>query len=291
MKTHYIIISSVRNEERFIEKTILSVVNQTITPVEWIIIDDGSTDRTREILESYSRSYRWIKVLHNADRGYDNHGIAETQAFSQGVDSIAVKQWDYIVKVDGDVSFEKDYIECLIKRFIENNLLGIAGGTCYFFKKGMLYEEESPRVFPMAAARMYRRRCFEEIGGLQKTLGFDLVDILKAQMRGWETLRFSELEIVHYRLTMSRNGLWHGKKKLGEIYYVAGYDPLFFAARSFYHLFKRPYIIESCASVYGFLRAMVTRKPFVVSPQERAYLRTQQKKRLFQSIKGHTNNV
>ena len=277
MKRDCILISPVRNEERHLGKTIQSVLQQTVRPSKWIIVDDGSTDRTAEIARQCLIGNPWVSVLTRRDRGFASVGEGEAAAFNEAYETVRAADWDFIAKVDGDVSFPKDHLESLLRRFEEDPKLGISGGTCFVLEKGRYYEEKMPDFYPLAACRLYRRKCYEEIGGIIPKLGWETIDLLRAQMRGWATRRFEDLRITHYRRMASRGGLWKGKTRSGKIFYVLGYLPLFVVARSLYRLKERPYFIESAGILYGYLRAFLRREPLSVTREEKAFLRRQQR--------------
>ncbi len=281
MNIKYIIISPVRNEEKYIEKTIYSVINQTIKPLEWIIINDGSTDMTKEIVEKYTSNFKWIKLIDKKDRGFSQVGKGVIEAFNTGFKNISYRNWGYIVKLDCDVSLERDFLENLLHRFSESKNLGIAGGTSYALEKGRFCEEKMPEFHPWAGARMYKRKCFEDIRGLVETLGWDTIDLLRAQMKDWQTKRFRDLKVIHCRRMASRKGLWEGKLRTGRNFYITGYHPLFLVVRSIYRLTQRPYLIESIGVVYGYVQAMWKRESLVVTSKEKVFLRSQQLRRLF----------
>lgn len=276
----YIIISPVRNEEKYIARTIQSVVNQTVRPMEWIIVNDGSIDGTEAIARKYIADYSWIKIVNRADRGFTQVGKGVMEAFNEGFKNISYKNWDYIVKLDCDLSIESDFFEKLLCRFEENEKIGIAGGTSYALEKNKFYEEKMPDFHPWAGARAYKRQCFNCIDGLIETLGWDTIDLIKAQMKGWQTKRFKDLKIIHHRRMSSRKGLWEGKMRTGRIFYIVGYHPIFLTARSIYRLTERPYLIESFGVICGYLQAMWRREPLLVTPEEKAFLRRQQLRRL-----------
>lgn len=277
----YIIISSVRNEGKYMENTINSVISQTLLPLEWIIVNDGSTDNTDPILKQYVHKYPWIKVHNISDRGFDLIGQGVTQAFNYGVKLIQNCDWEYIVKLDGDLSLPNSYFEELIRHFTNNSSLGIAGGSPWYVnKRGIVWDDKMAYFIPPGSARMYRKRCFFNINGLAEVLGWDIIDIIRARMNGWQTMRCSDLKIVHYRMMESRNGLWTGKFRKGRYCYIVGYHPLFFFLRSFYRAFKKPYFIECIASICGYIKSMCKAENLVVTSDEKNFLRRMQIKRL-----------
>ncbi len=276
----YIIISPVRNEEKFIKRTIIAVISQSVLPAEWIIVNDGSTDKTGKIVKSYQKDYPWIKLIDKKDRGFTQVGRGVVEAFYEGF-KYMLRNWDFIVKLDCDVDLNKDYFASLLKAFEYDKYLGIAGGTSYTLAGNRLVEEKMPTFHPWAGARMYRKKCFEEIDGLLESLGWDTIDLLRAQMRGWRTVRFNNFKIIHLRLMSSRKGLWEGKLRTGRNFYITGYHPIFLIFRCIYRMFQKPYFIESFGVFCGFLGALLKREPLVVSYEEKMFLRKQQIRRLY----------
>ena len=277
----YIIISPVRNEEEYIEKTLHSIISQTVRPLEWIIVDDGSIDYTEKIVRNYAQKYSWIKLIIKKNRGYSQVGKSVIEAFNEGYREINTNDWGYIVKLNCDLSIEKDFFEKLISRFEEEEELGIAGATSYNISEhGGLHEEKMPEFHPAAAARMYRRECFEDIGQLVETLGWDTIDLLRAHMKGWQTKRYSDLMMTHFRKMSSRRGFWDGKLRTGKNFYITGYHPVFLIARSIYRLKEKPYLIEPLGVICGYALAWRRRRKLVVTPEEKVFLRKQQLSRL-----------
>ncbi len=280
-KDRYVIITPVRNEEKYIDKTLQSVIDQTITPMQWVIVNDGSSDRTREIVEESIRSHTWITLINMSDRGFSAVGKGIVESFYAGFKSIEhPDEWEFIAKLDGDLSMDEKYFEKLIYRFNQNKKLGIAGGTCFCQENGTMHEEKTPLFHPIAAARLYRRSCFEEIDGLAACNAWDTIDLLRARTKGWETRRFPDLEIIHYRLMSSRQGLWKGKKRTGRNLYLTGYSIPFLLARSAYRLFRKPYFIESAGVIYGYFQALLKNEPLSVTPEEKTFLRREQWQRM-----------
>jgi glycosyltransferase involved in cell wall biosynthesis len=281
MNENYIIISPVRNEEKYIADTLETVMAQRVKPFQWVIVNDGSTDKTADIVAEAAGSNPWITMINCSDRGYAAVGQGIVEAFLKGYELIRdSRQWGFLVKLDGDMALDKDYFEKLLKRFRENEKLGIAGGTCFCLEEDNLHEERMPPFHPPASARMYRRRCYDDIGGLTRSNAWDTIDLLRARFRGWETRRFVDQKVYHHRIMSSRGGLWEGKTRTGRNLYLTGYSPFFLIARCIYRLFRKPYVIESAGVMLGYFRAMLKNEPPDVSPEEKSFLRREQRHRL-----------
>ena len=277
----YVIVSPVRDEEQYIEKTIHSVVRQTIQPTEWIIVDDGSRDRTGRIIDDCAAEYPWITAVHRADRGLRVPGTGVMEAFYFGYHSLESADWGSIVKLDGDVGLERDYFERCFERFSRDPKLGICGGMMYCVKNGGLTLEANPIFHVRGPIKLYRRPCWEDIGGLIKAPGWDTVDEVQANRLGWHTKSFSDLKVIHYRPTGAEQGAWRDGVKMGRAAYVSGYHPVFMAAKCVKRLFQKPYIIVAIAHACGFVTGYLKRIPRVKDRAFIAYIRNQQLRRLF----------
>ncbi len=277
----YVVISPVRDEERFIDKTIRSVISQTVLPVAYIIVDDGSSDKTGEIIDSFARQYPWIIALHRKDRGFRNSAGGEVQAFYFGFEHANDMTWDYIVKLDGDLSFEKDYFEQCMNFFDKDPKLGLASGVIYNLENGVLNLERTPRFHVRGAAKMYKKKLWDEMGGMYAINGWDTLDEVKANMLGFSTRNFPELKIVQHRATGMEVGIWKNAIKNGVGSYISGYHPLYLASKIIKRSFRWPFFIESLGLLYGYCKAIVSRKQRVNDPQLVKYLRKQQLNRLF----------
>jgi biofilm PGA synthesis N-glycosyltransferase PgaC len=278
--TRYVIVTPIRDEEKFIEATIASVQAQTIQPAEWVIVDDGSTDRTGEIIDRYAAQLPWIHVVHRVNRGFRKSGGGVMEAFYDGYNAVDRDDWDFIVKLDGDLTLPRDYFEKCFEHFERDSKLGIGGGDIYHELKGMQKLEATPKFHVRGATKIYRRACWEAIDGLWRAPGWDTIDEVKANMLGWNTYSFNELRIVHHRFTGTAESLWRDKIKRGVACYVSGYHPLFLAASCVSNLTRKPYVAGSAAIAYGFLKGYWIRMPRVNDKQLIKYLRTQQLRRL-----------
>lgn len=276
----YVIITPVRDEEKYIEATIECVLRQTVLPAEWMMVDDGSTDQTGAVLDRYAAQYPWIRVVHRTNRGFRKSGGGVMEAFYDGYNSLQCNDWDFIVKLDGDLSFAPEYFEKCFEHFRRESNLGIGGGEICHLVSGKLKVEANPRFHVRGATKIYRKACWEAIGGLWLTAGWDTIDEVKANMLGWKTYSFMDLHLLHHRLTGTADGLVWDRVKHGKVCYVSGYHPLFVLASCFYRIAQRPYLIGSAAVLYGYFRAYLTHPPRVTDPSYVGYVRSQQLRRL-----------
>ena len=276
----YVIISPVRNEEEFIETTIQSVVSQTIQPSEYIIVNDGSTDATRSIAEKYEKQYDWIKII---DRPPKEHspGAGVVNAFYDGYNTLTVSDWDFVIKLDGDLKFDENYFEAQIDHFDQNPKLGIASGRTYQIKRGKLRMDYIPEDHTRGPAKMYKRACWEDIGGLPSVLGWDTLDELKAQVLGWETKNFRELVLIHYKpVGYKQKNIVRRELKAGERHHYLGYLPAFVIMRGFYRMLQKPIIIAGILNLCGYTHACITRGSQIEDKEIISHLRKKQKQRL-----------
>ena len=278
--TRYVIITPVRDEGKFIEETIASVKAQTIPPAEWVIVDDGSTDRTGELIDRHAAEVSWIRAVHRANRGFRQAGGGVMEAFYDGYHALRCDDWDFIVKLDGDLTLPATYFEACFDHFERDPKLGVGGGDIYHNRGAMQALERNPRFHVRGATKIYRRACWEAIGGLWRAPGWDTIDEVKANMLGWTSYSFSELQIAHHRVTGTAEGLLRDRMKHGVACYVSGYHPLFLLASCLRRLIQKPYVAGSAAMFYGFLRSYCVRMPRVTDTQLIKYLRTQQLRRL-----------
>ena len=276
----YVIITPARDEEKNVEATLRAVTSQTVLPSKWMIVDDGSTDKTAEIVESYTKRYPWIRLGRRANRGARKSGGGVIEAFYDGYNTLHRNDWDYIVKLDGDLTFSPDYFEKCFEHFEADPKLGVGGGNIYHDFAGEKKVERNPKFHVRGATKIYRRACWEAIGGLFRAPGWDTIDEVKANMLGWKSYSFDELNVVHHRLTGTADGLLRDRIKHGLACYISGYHPLFVAASCARRLLQKPYIAGSAAMCYGFIKGYCTRTPRVNDSRLIKYLRNQQLRRL-----------
>ena len=277
----YVIITPARDEESHIENTIVAVSQQTLQPTKWVIVDDGSVDKTPEIVDRAAARYPWITVVHRSNRGFRQAGGGVIAAFNEGYACVEEADWDFVVKLDADLSFSHDYFERCFAEFDNDPLLGIGGGGIYHLEDGELKMETNPLFHVRGATKIYKRECWDKLGGLLVAAGWDTVDEVKANMLGWRTRTFPELKVSHYRFTGAAYGTWKDSVKNGFANYVTGYHPLFLLFKCLKRLLTRPFSVGSIGLAWGFISGYMRRAPQVRDHALIRYTRAQQLRRLF----------
>lgn len=277
----YAIISPVRNEAKYLPRTIAAMVQQQHRPQEWIIVDDGSSDDTVALAQAAAAQHAWIKVVRRSDRGYREPGRGVVEAFNEGLAHLSCKTPDFICKMDGDLEFGPGYFATLLREFARRPRLGMASGTTYLCgPTGKLIAEKVAPDFVVGPIKLYRRTCFEAIGGLEPHLGWDTIDVYRARMHGWETANYPELIVIHLRQMGTAKGIVWGKMKTGMGDYYYGSHPLFVLARCLYRMSEPPYGVIGCAIGWGYLRSLLRREARLADPEFIQYLRADQIARL-----------
>lgn len=271
----YVIISPVKDEERYVELTLQSVTGQTVKPVLWIIVDDGSKDRTPEIICRYVGANPFIRVVRNPNAGARKLAFGEVRAFNFGCEMIGTMDYEFIVKLDCDLSFEPDYFEKLLVHFRHDKKLGIASGV-YFeqSKTGDWNEIIMPAYHASGASKVMRRACFDEIGGFIPVPGWDTLDEIRAMTRGWTSVHFRELRMRHHKREGSSLGAINMSIMHGEAYYRTGGSKLFFILKVIHRLYSKPYIVNAIGLLFGYLRSLIVRKQLLVTETEARYYKT-----------------
>ena len=218
--------------------------------------------------------------MHRKNRGFRKPGGGVVEAFNEGYQQIQTKDWDFLVKFDGDLSFEPDYFEKCFLNFKQDPKLGVGGGTICYVVDGKKEFEEAPSFHVRGATKIYRRSCWDAIGGYWPAPGWDTFDEVKANSLGWSTMSFRDLHLVHHRHTGEADGFWPGLVKYGRANYICGYHPLFMLGKCVRRLTQKPRVLGSFALMYGYVTGYLKRIPQVNDPAAIAYLRRQQMNKL-----------
>jgi glycosyltransferase involved in cell wall biosynthesis len=235
-------------------------------------VDDGSKDRTREIISAYVDAHPFIRLVRNPDSGERKLAFAEVRAFNFGFKLICSMDYDFVVKLDCDLSFDSDYFEQLFERFICHERLGIASGIYLEPGKGGEWKEVvMPPYHAAGASKVIRRACFEEIGGFIPAPGWDTVDEIRAMSRGWTTAHFRHIRMRHHKHEGSSIGAVNTSVMQGEAYYRSGGSKLFFVLKVLHRVTSVPYLVNALGLIWGHLRAMLGKKPVLVTEAEACF--------------------
>ena len=280
---NYVLITPARNEAAFIEKTLESVVGQTLVPGRWVIVDDASTDRTAEIAESYAQRFPWIEVVrrpHQLKRSF----AGKVHAFNAGLERIQALQFEVIGNLDADLSFDSDYLEFLMQKFSEDPKLGVAG-TPFTEDGGYDTARDSfeGENYVAGGCQLFRYRCFQEIGGYvpNPAGGVDWIAVMSARMKGWKVQSFPEKRFHHYRtLGTAEKTALGASFAYGERAYYLGGSPVWNLFRSVYRMTQKPFLLNGVALMSGYCWAALRRIKRPVSREMIRFHRREQMKKL-----------
>jgi biofilm PGA synthesis N-glycosyltransferase PgaC len=278
----YVLVSPVRNEAPHIELTIRAVLAQEFQPLAWLIIDDGSTDGTSALLDSFARRTPWIRVVRHEMRPTRELGGNIAAMLHQGLEELRDLHWEYWGKLDGDVEVGPQYFGELILRFEQNPRLGIASGKMIVrSKSGMSKPEWSAGHQPWGAARLYRRACWDQISPLAERRLWDVIDVYRARMLGWDTCNFLDLPFHTFRETdAAQQGRIARRLNLGESIYSIGYSPLYAIARCARAMWdESPLVTGGMAMLAGYLIAALRGDSFLDTGL-RDFIRNEQNQRI-----------
>lgn len=278
----YALITPARNEESFIEQTILSVCSQTVKPKKWIIVSDGSTDRTEEIVNSYIINNEFICLISSSRLGKAGFG-SKVKAFNEGYNRIKNLNYEYIGNLDADISFSPNYFKNILHEFEGNNNLGIAGGIIQEKIRGKRVDQCQSSNSVAGAVQIFRRNCYEEIGGYipMEHGGVDAAVEIMARMYGWEVETFFEYKVLHHgKILTGAKNIIGARFYQGFTNYLLGYHQLFQLSSCFYNLAQHPFILGSLCSACGYYWARSRNYEQKLPKEAVKYLRTEQMGRL-----------
>ena len=279
----YVLITPARNEAAFIEKTLASMVAQTLLPERWVIVDDGSTDGTAEIVAGYAARFPWIELVRRVE-DRDRNFASKAHAVNTGLERANSLHFEIVGNLDADVSFGPDYMEFLMQRFSDDPELGIAGTP---FTQDGQYDSSKDSFegenYVGGMCQLFRRECFQEIGGYvpNRAGGLDWIAVMAARMKGWKVQSFSEKRFHHYRtLGTAEKGPLRALFSYGEKDYYLGGSPVWELFRVTYRMTKRPVLLGGLALLSGYIWAALRRSNRAVSPELMRFHRHEQMKKL-----------
>lgn len=257
------IVSPVRDESKYIRLTLDAMAAQTVWPMEWLIVDDGSQDDTPEIVQSYQEKYPFIRLIKRSDRGKRVLGSGVIEAFNFGREQLE-SDYRYICKLDGDMSFDATYLETMVNTLERDAELAAVSGKVYRPEGDSLVEEYIIDEMVAGQFKFYKRDAFEAIGGFSQTILWDGIDIHKCRLKGWTTrsIRDSGARLFHHRLMGSSDkNVYKGRIRLGRGIWFMGYHPAYATASGLFRMAEKPYVIGGLLIIGAYFYAAVRREP------------------------------
>lgn len=285
-KLKCVLVTPARNEEAFIEATIRSVAAQTARPVRWLIVSDGSTDGTDQIVQRYAEQLPWIELLRMPEHR-DRQFAAKANCFNAGYARLKGLDYDVVGNLDADITFEPDYLEFLLARFAENPRLGVAG-TPFVEDSGRRDRHTYAHPFAQlehvsGACQLFRRECFEQVGGYVPIKGgaIDWIAVTTARMKGWETRTFLQKTCLHHRkLGTGTDSKLMVRFRYGQKAYYVGGHPVWELLRGVFQMRSKPFVLGGLFFQGGFIWAAATRMKRPLSADLMAFHRAEQMARL-----------
>ncbi len=274
----YSIITPAQNESKHISLAIESVIQQSLKPREWIIVDDRSSDDTWQLIKKASKQYKFIKPVRINGERKRSVGANVVNVFNAGYCELS-KPIDFITKMDADIVLEPDYFAKILKLFLEDSQLGMASGKTYIRENNDWILERIPDTHVSGACKTYRYECFEKIEGLIPLLGWDILDCSKARMKGWKTRSYRNLPIYHLRRMGSAKGMLRGRIRTGRVMFIIRAHPLFVLGKSLYRSLEKPYF-SGLIIIVGYLASFFTKPPRLEDMELAKFLRSEQLMRL-----------
>jgi poly-beta-1,6-N-acetyl-D-glucosamine synthase len=280
---NYVAITPARNEAQFIELTLRSMIKQTIKPIKWVIVSDGSTDGTDDIVRKYASDHPWIELIRMPERA-ERDFAGKVFAFKAGYERIKNLSYQAIASLDGDLSFDSHYFAFLMAKLSGDQNLGLVGTPFRDSGSGVTYDYRFVNIDHVSGAcQFFRRECFESIGGYApvKGGGIDYIAVISSRMKGWKTRTFTEKYTLHHRpMGTAQHGTLRARFKYGLKDYALGNSVLWELFRSLYQITQRPFLLGGLMIFCGFCWAMMRNSPRPISDEMVAFGRREQKQRL-----------
>ena len=278
----YVLVTPARNEAQFIESTIKSVVAQKVRPLKWVIVSDGSTDGTDEIVSRYAVAHEWIELLRMPERK-ERHFAGKVYAFDAGKVRAGGLAYDVIASLDADITFESDYFSFLLEKLAMDPMLGVVG-TPYVERSGESFDYKFTSLDHVSGAcQMFRRECYEAIGGYLpvKVGAIDCIAVITARMKGWKTRTFTEKVCQHHRkVGTAQCGPMEANFATGVMDYAMGNHPVWQLFRTAYQMTRKPLVLRGLALGTGYLWAFIRHAKRPVTREFVEFHRREQMQRL-----------
>ncbi len=288
--TRLLIVSPVRNEAAHLERVARAVATQTRPPDRWVVVDDGSSDGTAEILRRLAAEIDFMQVVSTPPRftpeSADRLAVAAApRAFNYGLSTVDAAEFTHIGKLDGDVELRPAYYERILREFERSRALGIAGGVILERHDGAWSPCLCAAEHVRGALKLYTHDCFVAIGGMEERLGWDGIDEVVARMRGFRTRSFEHAEALHHRHTGTADGRLRGHVRWGEAHWTLHHGVLWTLARATKVSRQRPRGLAGLAYAYGYGKAMVRRTPRLEVEGYRGFVRAEQRDRILRLLR------
>jgi len=271
----YLLITPCRNESDFMRQTLDSVASQSIQPAKWVIVDDGSTDDTANILDEYAKKHSWIQIITRPDRGRRAVGPGVIEAFYAGYETVNPDDYDYLCKLDLDLRLPPRYFEILMERMAADQRLATCSGKAYIERHGKLINERHGDENSIGASKFYRVSRFKELGGFVREVMWDGIDGHRCRMMGWIACSWDDpdLRFVHLRpMGSSQKSIYAGRMRHGFGQYFMGTGLLFISASALYRVAEKPYVLGSLAILWGWISSALQGKPRYQDMEFRRFL-------------------
>lgn len=264
-------------------RTFDSVVEQLVVPALWVIVDDGSTDDSLEIIREYMDKHDWIRLVQVPDRGHRAVGPGVVRAFYAGLETVQLEDYSHLCKLDLDLALPNRYFETLLKRMQADPRIGTCSGKPYIRRNGKLVSERRGDEMSVGMTKFYRRECFEAIGGFVCEVMWDAIDCHKARQLGWKAISWDhpDLNFEHLRpMGSSQTSIYTGRRRHGFGQYFMGTDPLYFFATAIFRAFEPPYVLGGISMVQGYVGAWLRGAKRLEDTELRAFIRRYQRRAL-----------
>ena len=288
--TNYVLLTAARNEEAFLEKTLQSVVSQTVLPLKWVIVSDGSTDGTDDLVLRYAAEHSFIELVRAGQDAERNFG-SKAKAVMAGYGRLTNLNFDFVGNLDADVSFDPGYFANMFKLFAARPQLGLAGGVREDYCDGRFIPVPCDRNSVGGPYQLFRRECFDQIGGYLPLQygGIDAVAEISARMHGWEVESFPQYTIFHHRCTGTANrSKWQASFRAGIRDYAIGYHPLFEISRLTRRMFREFSFVSSPVWLTGYFWAMLKKIERPVDEKFLTFFRQEQLSRMRSTVTSST---